>query len=137
MIEDLAHENSDACLGLHCRDSGHDCCEYAAVELIASLHDEWHLRGLFGRDRAAAAVCAHAVHDGIDPARASRRHYLVGAKQSPLIQDGGVDAAFTRIVTIDIGSGAVRESAHELTNIDAADKPKYGTISEILPINNT
>jgi hypothetical protein len=32
---------------------------------------------------------------------------LVGAMQSPLIQDGGTNAAVTRIVTIDIRSGAV------------------------------
>jgi hypothetical protein len=62
--------------------------------------------------------------------------FLVGAMQSPLIQDGGVDAAFTRIVKIDIRTGAVREYAYELTNIGTAAKPKYGTISEILAINN-
>jgi hypothetical protein len=62
--------------------------------------------------------------------------YLVGAMQSPLIQDGGTDAPFTRIVKIDIRTGAVREYAYELTNIGTAAKPKYGTISEILAINN-
>ncbi len=56
--------------------------------------------------------------------------------QSPLIQDGGTDAPFTRIVKIDIRTGAVREYAYELTNIGTAAKPKYGTISEILAINN-
>jgi hypothetical protein len=62
--------------------------------------------------------------------------FLVGAMQSPLIQDGGTNAAFTRIVKIDIRSGAVREYAYELTNIGTVAKPKYGTISEILAINN-
>jgi phytase-like protein len=62
--------------------------------------------------------------------------YLVGAMQSPLIQDGGTDAPFTRIVKIDIRTGAVREYAYELTNIGTDKKPKYGTISEILAINN-
>jgi hypothetical protein len=62
--------------------------------------------------------------------------YLIGAMQSPLIQDGGTNAAFTRIAKIDIRSGAVREYAYELTNIGTAAKPKYGTISEILAINN-
>lgn len=62
--------------------------------------------------------------------------YLVGAMQSPLIQDGGKDAPFTRLVKIDIRTGAVREYAYELTNIGSASKPKYGTVSEILAINN-
>jgi hypothetical protein len=62
--------------------------------------------------------------------------YLVGAMQSPLIQDGGTDAPYTRIVKIDIHTGAVREYAYELTNIGTEAKPKYGTISEILAINN-
>ena len=61
---------------------------------------------------------------------------LVGAMQSPLLQDGGTNAPFTRMVKIDIRSGAVREYAYELTNIGTASKPKYGTISEILAINN-
>lgn len=62
--------------------------------------------------------------------------FLVGAMQSPLLQDGGTDAAFTRIVKIDTRSGAVKEYAYELTNIGTAAKPKYGTISEITAINN-
>ena len=61
---------------------------------------------------------------------------LVGAMQSPLIQDGGTDAPFTRIVKIDIRTGTMREYSYELTNIGTAAKPKYGTISEILAINN-
>jgi hypothetical protein len=61
---------------------------------------------------------------------------LIGAMQSPLIQDGGTDAAFTRIVRIDLRTGAVHEHAYELTNIGTAAKPKYGTVSEILAINN-
>ncbi len=62
--------------------------------------------------------------------------FLVGAMQSPLIQDGGTDAPFLRLVKIDIRSGAVREYAYELTNIGTAAKPKYGTVSEVLAINN-
>jgi hypothetical protein len=62
--------------------------------------------------------------------------FLVGAMQSPLIQDGGTDAAFTRIVKIDTRSGAVKEYAYELTNIGTVAKPKYGTISEIVAIND-
>jgi hypothetical protein len=61
--------------------------------------------------------------------------YLIGAMQSPLLQDGGTNAAYTRIVKIDTYSGAVRQYAYELTNIGTSAKPKYGTISEILAIN--
>src|SRR5205085_2867550 len=61
---------------------------------------------------------------------------LVGAMQSPLIQDGGTGAQFTRLVTIDIRSGQVHQFAYPLTNIGTAKKPKYPTISEILAIND-
>jgi hypothetical protein len=56
---------------------------------------------------------------------------LVGAMQSPLIQDGGdVTGGVTRIVTIDIRTGRTREYAYPL---DTATKT---TISDILAINN-
>jgi hypothetical protein len=61
---------------------------------------------------------------------------LVGAMQSPLLQDGGTAGRFTRIVTIDIRSGAVAQHAYELTNIGTAAKPKYPTVSEIVAIDD-
>jgi hypothetical protein len=61
---------------------------------------------------------------------------LVGAMQSPLIQDGGTDAQFTRLVTIDTRTGATRQYVYALTNIGTPAKPKFGTISEILAIND-
>ncbi|MES2014986.1 MAG: esterase-like activity of phytase family protein [Pseudomonadota bacterium] len=61
---------------------------------------------------------------------------LVGMMQSPLAQDGGVDGRFTRIVSIDVDSGAVRQFAYPLTNIGTAAKPKYPTVSEIVAIND-
>jgi hypothetical protein len=61
---------------------------------------------------------------------------LIGAMQSPLIQDGGTDAQFTRIVTIDVRTGHTRQYAYALTNIGTKSKPKYPTISEILAIND-
>lgn len=61
---------------------------------------------------------------------------LIGAMQSPLAQDGGVDGRFTRIVLIDIDTGAVRQHAYPLTNIGTAAKPKYPTVSEIVAIND-
>jgi outer membrane lipoprotein SlyB len=61
---------------------------------------------------------------------------LIGAMQSPLIQDGGTDAQFTRIVTIDVRTGHTRQYAYPLTNIGTKSKPKYPTVSEILAIND-
>jgi hypothetical protein len=57
---------------------------------------------------------------------------LFGAMQSPLEQDGGTSAANTRIVTIDIATGAVHQYAYGLTAI----KNKFNTISDILAINS-
>ena len=61
---------------------------------------------------------------------------LVGAMQSPLLQDGGTAAAFVRIVTISISDGATAEYAYPLTNIGSADKPKLTGISEIVAVND-
>jgi len=61
---------------------------------------------------------------------------LVGAMQSPLLQDGGTAAQYPRIVTIDLHTGQTRQYAYPLTNIGTVKKPKYPTISEILAIND-
>jgi hypothetical protein len=61
---------------------------------------------------------------------------LVGAMQSPLIQDGGTNGRFTRLVTIDIATGTTHEYAYELTNIGTASKPKYPTVSDIVAVND-
>lgn len=62
---------------------------------------------------------------------------LVGIMQSPLAQDGGTAAGTVRIVTIDLASGKVtHEYAYALDNIGTASKPKYGSISEIVAIND-
>jgi len=61
---------------------------------------------------------------------------LVGIMQSPLIQDGGTDGPITRIVTIDVRTGTTHEYAYQFDNIGSATKPKYGTASEILAVNN-
>jgi hypothetical protein len=56
---------------------------------------------------------------------------LVGAMQSPLIQDGGdVKGGVVRIVTIDIHTGATHEYAYQL------DKVTKTTVSDILAIND-
>ncbi len=57
---------------------------------------------------------------------------LVGAMQSPLIQDGGDTAGLrTRIVTIDVRTGATREYAYQLDQ-----GGKKTTVSEILAVND-
>jgi len=64
-------------------------------------------------------------------------HTLVGVMQSPLIQDGGTDGATTRLLKIDVLTGAVREYAYPLTNIAAPGKPaKYPTVSDIVAVND-
>lgn len=62
---------------------------------------------------------------------------LIGILQSPLLQDGGTGGAYTRIVKIDIESGATEEYAYQLDNIGTSSKPKYPTVSEILAINDS
>jgi hypothetical protein len=61
---------------------------------------------------------------------------LLGAMQSPLIQDGGTSGRFTRLVQISLRSGDISQYAYELTNIGSATKPKYPTVSDIVAIND-
>ena len=61
---------------------------------------------------------------------------LYGAMQSPLLQDGGTSAPYTRILKVDLVSGATTQYAYPLTNIGTATKPKYPTISDIVAIND-
>lgn len=61
---------------------------------------------------------------------------LVGAMQSPLIQDGGTNGKYLRLVSIRIASGAIEQFAYPLTNIGTEEKPKYPTVSEITAIND-
>jgi hypothetical protein len=61
---------------------------------------------------------------------------LIGAMQSPLLQDNGTNGRFCRIVVIDVDTSATREYAYELSNIGTATKPKYPTISDIVAIND-
>ncbi|MEH2192027.1 MAG: esterase-like activity of phytase family protein [Nostoc sp.] len=61
---------------------------------------------------------------------------LIGILQSPLLQDGGTNGAYTRIVKIDIETGATEEYVYQLDNIGTSAKPKYPTVSEILAIND-
>jgi hypothetical protein len=60
---------------------------------------------------------------------------LIGAMQSPVIQDKGTNGGFLRIVSIDIASGAMEQFAYPLTNIGTPTSAKYPTVSEIVAIN--
>ena len=61
---------------------------------------------------------------------------LFGAMQSPLIQDGGTNAPYTRIIKIDIETGATQEFVYPLSNIGSASKPKYPTVSDVVAVND-
>lgn len=61
---------------------------------------------------------------------------LFGAMQSPLLQDGGTDGGYTRILKIDIASGRTTQYAYPLNNIGTPQKPKYPTISDVVAIND-
>jgi len=61
---------------------------------------------------------------------------LFGAMQSPLLQDGGTSGGYTRIVRLDLLTGATQQYAYPLTNIGTASKPKYPTVSDIVAIND-
>ena len=61
---------------------------------------------------------------------------LVGVMQEALIQDGGDSGPYTRLVTVDIKSGATHEYVYPLTNIGTVSKPKYPTVSDLTAINN-
>jgi hypothetical protein len=61
---------------------------------------------------------------------------LLGAMQSPLIQDGGTNGQYLRLVSIAIDTGAIEQFAYPLTNIGSATSPKYPTVSEITAIND-
>ena len=62
---------------------------------------------------------------------------LVGIMQSPLLQDGGTNGSTTRIVTIDIETGAVlHQYGYRFDNIGTVGKPKYGTASDLLALND-
>jgi hypothetical protein len=61
--------------------------------------------------------------------------FLFGAMQSPLIQDGGKEGGYTRIVKINLQTGATQQYAYPLTNIGTESKPKYPTDSDMVAIN--
>lgn len=61
---------------------------------------------------------------------------LFGAMQSPLLQDGGTSAPYTRILRIDLETGEMTQYAYQLTNIGSASNPKYPTISEVVAVND-
>ncbi|MFM0518816.1 MULTISPECIES: esterase-like activity of phytase family protein [Caballeronia] len=61
---------------------------------------------------------------------------LFGVMQSPLLQDGGTNGAYTRILRIDLRTGKTTQYAYPLTNMGTADAPNYPTISDIVAVND-
>ncbi|BCQ27493.1 esterase-like activity of phytase family protein (plasmid) [Caballeronia sp. NK8] len=61
---------------------------------------------------------------------------LFGAMQSPLIQDGGTNGAYTRILRIDLRTGKTAQFAYPLTNLGTDAKPNYPTISDIVAVSD-
>jgi hypothetical protein len=61
---------------------------------------------------------------------------LFGAMQSPLLQDGGTNGAYTRILKVDLRTGKTTQYAYPLTNTGTAANPSYPTISDALAIND-
>ncbi|SDD70729.1 esterase-like activity of phytase family protein [Paraburkholderia lycopersici] len=61
---------------------------------------------------------------------------LFGAMQSPLLQDGGTNGAYTRILRIDLRTGKSQQFAYPLSNIGTTAKPKYPTISDVVAVND-
>jgi hypothetical protein len=61
---------------------------------------------------------------------------LFGAMQSPLLQDGGTNGAYTRILRIDLRSGKSTQYAYPLTNIGTVAAPNYPTISDVVAVND-
>jgi len=59
---------------------------------------------------------------------------MIGIMQTALLQDGG--GGFTRIVTVDIASGATHQYAYPLTNVGKDGKIKFTGVSEIVAIND-
>ncbi|MET0340620.1 MAG: esterase-like activity of phytase family protein [Polyangiales bacterium] len=62
--------------------------------------------------------------------------HLLGAMQSPLLQDGGAAGGFLRLVEIDLHTGAIAQYAYPLDDVGTAEAPKYAAVSEILAVND-
>jgi len=62
---------------------------------------------------------------------------LVAILQSPLLQDGGITRATTRMVTFDVQTRVVlHEYAYGFDNIGTSLTPRYGTVGDILALND-
>ena len=105
---------------------------YALPPAFSALH-----LSASGDEEVAANSVGRIANKGMEGLAISPDgRFLYGAMQSPLAQDGGTAAPYTRIVRIELETGATREYAYPLSNIGTASKPKYPTISEIVAIND-
>jgi hypothetical protein len=95
------------------------------------------LKSPVGSTEISGNTAGRVANKGMEGLAISPRgDLLIGAMQSPLIQDGGTNAAVTRLVAIDLRTGTTKEYAYPLTNIGTAAKPKVTTVSEILAVND-
>lgn len=91
-----------------------------------------------GDDEIAANASGRVTNKGMEGLAISPDgNVLYGAMQSPLAQDNGTSGKYTRILKIDLITGATTQYAYPLTNLAAPGKtPKYPTISDIVAIND-
>ncbi len=90
-----------------------------------------------GSDEIGANASGRVANKGMEGlAMSPDGDALFGAMQSPLLQDGGTDGAYTRILRIDLRTGKSTQFAYPLTNMGTADKPNYPTISDIVAVND-
>jgi len=93
--------------------------------------------GQDGDDETAANRSGRVANKGMEGlAITPDGSHLIGALQSPLIQDGGVKAGTTRLVVIDLKTGEVKQYAYPLDQVGTPDKPKYSDISEVVAVND-
>jgi hypothetical protein len=107
---------------------------------VITLPDKYAITQLFpvGATEIAKNTSGRVTNKGMEGLAISPDGTtLFGIMQSPLIQDGGTAGSTTRIVVIDVESGTVlHEYGYKFDNIGTVAKPKYGTASEILAVND-
>jgi DNA-binding beta-propeller fold protein YncE len=90
-----------------------------------------------GDDEISGNISGRVANKGMEGLAISPNGtVLFGAMQSPLLQDGGTNAPYTRILRIDLETGETMQYAYQLTNIGSASHPKYPTISDVVAIND-
>jgi len=104
---------------------------YTSPESFAALHLSAN-----GDEEISANSVGRVANKGMEGLAISPDgKALFGIMQSPLLQDGATAAPYTRIVRIDLQTGATSQYVYPLSNTGTASKPKYPSVSEIVAIN--